>query len=70
MSNTGKASAISSLPLTERKRLAPLAEASRLSGLSEDTLRRHHASKFVRLSPRRIAMRVEDALMLGSEEAD
>jgi hypothetical protein len=45
-------------------RIAPLEEASRLSGLSEDTLRREHSDKFVRLSERRVGMRVGHALML------
>src|SRR5262245_19998374 len=50
----------------ELQRVAPLAEASRLSGLSIDTLKRRHADKIVRLSPRRLGMRVKDALLIGS----
>jgi hypothetical protein len=57
---------IADLPLVERLRIVSLAEAARLSGLSQDALRRHHADKLVRLSPRRIGMRQGDALMLAS----
>jgi len=48
----------------ELNRIAPLDEAARLAGASEDTLRRHHAHKFIRISPRRIGMRVGDALQI------
>jgi hypothetical protein len=60
---------VNRLPLVERLRIIPLAEAARLAGLSEDGLRRHHAEKLIRLSPRRIGMRLADALMLGSQSA-
>jgi hypothetical protein len=56
------------LPLpsaTELQRIAPLMEASRLSGLSEDTLKRHYGDKIIRLSPRRLGMRVGVALQLA-----
>jgi hypothetical protein len=36
------------LPLVERLRIVSLAEAARLSGVSEDGLRRHHSDKFIR----------------------
>ena len=48
----------------ELNRVASLQEASRLSGLSPDSLRRHHADRIVRLAPRRSGMRVIDALMI------
>ena len=48
----------------ELNRIASLQEASRLSGLSRDSLRRHHADKIVKLSPRRSGMRVVDALTI------
>jgi hypothetical protein len=54
--------ALSSLEL---ERIAPLAEASKLSSLSPDTLVRQHSDKIIRLSPRRSGMRVKDALMLA-----
>jgi hypothetical protein len=53
----------------ELARIAPLAEASYLSGASEDTLRREHSDKIVRISERRVGMRVRDALMLTAAEA-
>ena len=52
----------------ELRRVVDLDEASRLSGLSKDTLRRHHASKIRKLSPRRLGMRVGDALALQAAE--
>jgi hypothetical protein len=52
----------------ELKRVAPMREASELSGLSEDSLKRHHRDKIINLSPRRQGMRVEDALMLSREK--
>ena len=48
----------------ELNRIASLQEASRLSGLSRDSLRRHHADKIVKLSPRRSGMRVADSLTI------
>jgi hypothetical protein len=49
---------------TELQRIASLAEAERLSGLSEDSLKRHHGDKIIRMSPRRLGMRVGHALQL------
>jgi hypothetical protein len=49
--------------LDDDRRFVTLAEASVLSTLSEDSLRRHHRDKIVRLTPRRDGMR--DALMLS-----
>ncbi len=40
-------------------------EAERLSTLSWDTIKRKHADKIVRLSERRVGMRVGHALMLA-----
>jgi hypothetical protein len=56
---------ITNLPLVERLRIVPLAEAARLSGISEDGLRRHHSDKLIKMSPRRVGMRQGDALMLN-----
>jgi hypothetical protein len=47
------------------ERILPLKEASNVSGLSQDSLKRHHADKNIRLGPRRLGMRVRHALMLG-----
>ncbi len=48
----------------ELQRIVPLMEAARLAGISEDTLKRHHGDKIIRLSPRRLGMRVGVALKL------
>jgi hypothetical protein len=52
----------------ELQRIAPLAEAARLAGVSVDTLQRHHQDKILQLSPRRLGMRVRDALSLGKRK--
>jgi hypothetical protein len=49
----------------ELKRIVDLKEASRLSGLSVDSIKRHYRQNIIELSPRRLGMRVGDALMLG-----
>jgi hypothetical protein len=48
----------------ELQRIVDLKEASRLSGLSIDSLKRHYRNKFIQLSERRFGMRIADALML------
>jgi hypothetical protein len=52
----------------ELHRIVSMEEAARVSGVSDDTLRRHHRDKIVRMSPRRIGMRLGDALGLRSED--
>jgi hypothetical protein len=52
------------------KRIVPLKQASELSSLSEDTLRRRYPDKIVRLSERRQGMRLGDALLLDPATAD
>jgi len=47
----------------ELQRIVDLKEASRLSGMSVDTIKRNHREKILELSPRRLGMRVRDALM-------
>jgi hypothetical protein len=49
----------------EMLRVAPPAETERLSSLSWDTIEREHPDKIVRLSKRRVGMRVGHALMLA-----
>jgi hypothetical protein len=56
------------LTATELQRVASLTEAARLAGVSKDTLQRHHADKILQLSPRRLGMRVRDALSLGRKK--
>ena len=48
----------------ELQRIVDLKEASRLSGLSIDTIKRRHAGQIISLSPRRKGVRLADALML------
>jgi hypothetical protein len=55
---------LKTIPALELLRFASMPEAERLSGLSEDSLRRHHRDKIKKLSPRRDGIRVIDALML------
>jgi hypothetical protein len=52
------------LPLVEKLRIVSLSEAVRLSGISEDGLRRHFRDKFIKLGPRRVGMRLGDVLRL------
>jgi len=51
----------------EMERVIGLEEASKLSNLSKDSLKRHYASKIIKLSPKRHGMRVRDALMLAGK---
>jgi hypothetical protein len=53
------------IPPLELRRIMPLNEAARLTGMSVDTLRWHHRDKIRRLSPRRLGMCVADALQIG-----
>ena len=48
-------------------RIVCLREAAQLAGCSEDTLKRRHPEKIIRLSPRRLGMRVRDALFLTDD---
>ena len=48
-------------------RIAPPDEAAELSSLSWDTIEREHRDKIVRLSSRRVGMRVGHALMLATK---
>jgi predicted HTH domain antitoxin len=51
----------------ELQRIVSLSEAAQLSGISIDTIKRRHAEKIIQLSPRRLGMRVREALMLSEE---
>jgi hypothetical protein len=50
----------------ELERIAPLAEAARLRGVSVETLLRTDRNRIIQLGPRRLGMRVKDALMLSN----
>jgi hypothetical protein len=49
----------------EPERVLTLALVSELTGLSEDSLKRHYARLIRRLSPRRLGMKLKDALAIG-----
>jgi predicted DNA-binding transcriptional regulator AlpA len=49
------------------KRIASLKEVQQLTGLSRDTIKHNYRDKLIQLSPRRIGMRIEDALQLGGK---
>jgi hypothetical protein len=51
----------------ELERIVSLSEAARLSGVSEDSLRRHFADKIIQLGPRRRGMRLKHALFMNDE---
>jgi hypothetical protein len=59
---------IDQMPLVERLRIVNMSEAVRLSGMSEDNLRRHYSDRFVRMSPKRVGMRIMDCLMLNASK--
>jgi hypothetical protein len=58
---------IDQMPLVERLRIVNMSEAVRLSGMSEDSLRRHYADRLVHMSPKRMGMRIWDCLMLNAK---
>ena len=49
-------------------RICSMEEAARLSSLSVETLLRHHRDRSIVLAPRRLGMRVRDALMLSHKK--
>ena len=51
-------------PGLELERIISLQEAAKVSDLSPDSWKRHHRDKLVELSPRRLGVRLRDALML------
>jgi hypothetical protein len=51
-------------PALELDRIISMQEAEEVSSLSVDSWKRHHADKLVELSPRRLGVRLRDALML------
>ncbi len=57
-------------PDRELDRIITLQEAEKISSLSVDSWKRHHADKVVELSPRRLGVRLRDALMLREGQPD
>jgi hypothetical protein len=47
------------------KRIVALKQAAEVSSLSEDTLKRRFPDKIIKLTPRRLGMRLGDALLLN-----
>jgi hypothetical protein len=58
-------SLLASIDPVKLLQIISMPEAERLSGLSHDTLKRRHSSKIIKLSPRRVGMRLIDVLSLG-----
>jgi hypothetical protein len=50
----------------ELERVIPLPEVADITNLSRDSLDRHHRSKYVRLSPRRLGMTLKNALAIAA----
>ena len=57
------------LTAVEANRIVDLRKGAALSSLSPDTIKRRYPEKLVRLSPRRLGIRVGDALMLSKEKS-
>ena len=55
------------LDLLELDRIVTLKQAAELMGVSMSTLRRHYTDKMIKLSERRLGMRIKDALQLGEQ---
>jgi hypothetical protein len=53
----------------ELERILGLDEAAVLTGLSQDSLRRHYRHLILHLSPRRVGIRLRDALSIGAGNA-
>ena len=51
-------------PERELDRIVSLEQAARLCSLSADTIKRRHGDRLVQLSPRRVGIRIRDALLL------
>ena len=52
-------------PELERKKIIPLQQGAKLQNTSVDTLKRNHPDKIIKLSKRRLGIRLEHALMLS-----
>lgn len=53
----------------ELRKVLPLEQATEITNLSRDTLKRNFPDKIIRLSPRRLGMRLSDALAIGKPAA-
>jgi hypothetical protein len=50
----------------ELQRVIPVRQAAELAGISKDTLVRNHPEIVIKLSTRRVGVRLRDALAIGS----
>lgn len=53
----------------ELERVLTIAEATELTSLSEDTLRRRYADRIINISPKRRGIRLRDVLAINSGDA-
>lgn len=56
-------------PDIELMRVIPLRQAGEVAGISADTIRRRYPEIIVQLSPRRVGVRLRDALNIGGKPA-
>ena len=56
-------------PALELERIISLQDAEKISDLSPDSWKRNHPDKIIKLGPRRLGVRLRDALMLGPDTA-
>jgi hypothetical protein len=59
---------VSELDPLELRKIITLERVTELTTLSADSLKRHHSDKIKRLGPRRLGMRLGDALAIGTPE--
>jgi hypothetical protein len=52
-------------PELEQARIITLDEAARLSSISVDSWKRNHRDKIIKLSPRRVGVKLADVLAIG-----
>jgi predicted DNA-binding transcriptional regulator AlpA len=52
----------------ELERVLELPEVEELTSLSADSIKRHHRDKLVNLSPRRLGMKLRNALAIANGE--
>ena len=57
-------------PDIELQRVIPLRQAGEVAGISADTIRRRYPSIIIKLSPRRVGVRLCDALAIGQPAAE
>jgi len=56
-------------PELELEQIISLQRAEKVSGLSADSWKRHHADKIIEMSPRRRGVRLRDALMISRQQS-